>query len=144
MAPDLTKHPDIEKLSELLADFPHIRVAALFGSIARGTARPDSDIDIAVQADKELRADERIALTEAIALAFNRPVDLVDLRTAGQPLLNQIVSTGIQIVSTGIQVVGTRHQWGDLIYRNIMENEDFVPYQKRILEGRRNAWMNNS
>lgn len=27
MAPDLTKHPDIEKLSELLADFPHIRVA---------------------------------------------------------------------------------------------------------------------
>jgi|SRR5690554_2969575 len=76
MAPDLTKHPDIEKLSELLADFPHIRVAALFGSMARGTARPDSDIDVAVQADKELRADERIALTEAIALAFNRPVDL--------------------------------------------------------------------
>lgn len=63
MAPDLTKHPDIEKFSELLADFPHIRVAALFGSIARGTARPDSDIDVAVQADKELRADERIALT---------------------------------------------------------------------------------
>ena len=137
MAPDLTKHPDIEKLGELLAGFPHIRVAALFGSIARGTARPDSDIDVAVQADKELRADERSALTEAIALAFNRPVDLVDLRAAGQPLLNQIVSTGIQ-------VVGTRHQWGDLIYRNIMENEDFVPYQKRILEGRRNAWMNNS
>ncbi|MGC8120190.1 type VII toxin-antitoxin system MntA family adenylyltransferase antitoxin [Marinobacter sp. VGCF2001] len=137
MAPDQTKHPDIEKLSELLADFPHIRVAALFGSMARGTARPDSDIDVAVQADKELGADERIAITEAIALAFNRPVDLVDLRTAGQPLLHQIVSTGIQ-------VVGTRHQWGDLIYRNIMENEDFVPYQKRILEGRRNAWMNNS
>ena len=65
MAPDLTKHPDIEKLGELLAGFPHIRVAALFGSIARGTARPDSDIDVAVQADKELRADERIALTEA-------------------------------------------------------------------------------
>jgi hypothetical protein len=47
-------------------------------------------------------------------------------------------------VSTGIQIYGTRHQWGDLIYRNIMENEDFVPYQKRILEGRRRAWMNNS
>ncbi len=73
----------------------------------------------------------------AIALAFDRPVDLVDLRTAGQPLLDQVVSTGIQIC-------GTRHQWGDLIYRNIMENEDFVPYQKRILEGRRRAWMNNS
>lgn len=137
MAPNVIKHPDTKKLSELLAGFPHIRVAALFGSMARGTARPGSDIDVAVQADKELSADERIAITEAIALAFNRPVDLVDLRTAGQPLLDQIVSTGKQ-------VIGTRHQWGDLIYRNIMENEDFVPYQKRILEGRRNAWMNNS
>ena len=137
MASEAIKHPDVEKLSELLAGFPHIRLAALFGSMARGAARPDSDIDVAVQADKELCADERMAITEAIALAFNRPVDLVDLRTAGQPLLDQIVSTGIQ-------VVGTRHQWGDLIYRNIMEHEDFVPYQKRILEGRRNAWMSNS
>ncbi|OZB12622.1 MAG: DNA polymerase III subunit beta [Marinobacter sp. 34-60-7] len=137
MASEAIKHPDVEKLSELLAGFPHIRLAALFGSMARGAARPDSDIDVAVQADKELCADERMAITEAIALAFNRPVDLVDLRTAGQPLLDQIVSTGIQ-------VVGKRHQWGDLIYRNIMEHEDFVPYQKRILEGRRNAWMSNS
>lgn len=137
MSPDVIKHPDIEKISELLAGFPHIRLAALFGSMARGAARPDSDIDVAVQADKELSADERIAITEAIALAFNRPVDLVDLRTVGQPLLDQIVSTAVQ-------VIGTRHQWGDLIYRNIMENEDFVPYQKRILEGRRKAWMSNS
>ncbi len=42
-------------------------------------------------------------------MAFNRPVDLVDLRTVGQPLLDQIVSTAVQ-------VIGTRHQWGDLIY----------------------------
>jgi len=125
------------KLKELFASFPHIRVAALFGSVARGTERPDSDIDVAVQADKPLTSDERIAIIEALALAFNRPVDLVDLHTVGQPLLDQIISTSVQ-------VVGTRHQWGDLIYRNVMENEDFVPYQKRILEGRRNAWMNNS
>ncbi|MFC4260544.1 nucleotidyltransferase family protein [Marinobacter lacisalsi] len=137
MKPTPQGNPPIPKLQAVLADFPQIRFAALFGSVARGTARPDSDIDVAVQADKALSADERIAITEAIALAFNRPVDLVDLRTTGQPLLDQIMSTGVQ-------VTGSRHIWGDLIYRNIMENEDFVPYQKRILEGRRNAWMNNS
>jgi len=131
------ENPAILKLRELLTKFPQIRLAVLFGSMASGKARPDSDIDVGVQADKELTSDERIAITEAIALAFNRAVDLVDLRTAGQPLLDQIVRNGIQ-------VIGTRHQWGDLIYRNIMENEDFVPYQKRILEGRRRAWMNNS
>ena len=137
MALDASKYPDSQKISKLLAGFPHIQLAALFGSMARGTARPHSDIDVAVQAGEALSTAERIAITEAIALAFNRPVDLVDLRTAGQPLLDQIVSTGVQ-------VIGTRHLWGDLIFRNIMDNEDFVPYQKRILEGRRNAWINNS
>lgn len=131
------KNAAVQKLRELLTHFPDIRVAALFGSMAKGTERPDSDIDVAVQTNKTLSAAERIAITEAIALAFNRPVDLIDLRTAGQPLLDQIVSSGLQ-------VTGSRHLWGDLIYRNIMENEDFVPYQKRILEGRRRAWMNNS
>lgn len=136
MGPTTPANPAIPKLRELLANFPSIRLAAVFGSVAQGTQRPDSDIDVAVQADKPLGANERIAITEAIALAFNRPVDLVDLSTTGQPLLDQIVSSGIQ-------VVGTRHLWGDLIFRNIMENEDWVPYQKRILEGRRKAWMNS-
>jgi predicted nucleotidyltransferase len=137
MTPDASSNPDARKISELLADFPYIQLAVLFGSMARGTAKADSDIDVAVQANRELSADERIALVEALALAFNRPVDLIDLRTAGQPLLDQIVRTGIP-------VVGTQTLWGELIYRNIMDNEDFVPYQQRILSGRRNAWINNS
>ncbi len=116
--------------------FPAVWFAAVFGSMARGTETPDSDLDLAVQADRPLTTDQRIAITEALALAFNRPIDLIDLRTVGQPLL-------YQIISGGIQVVGARHLWGDLMYRSIMENEDFVPYQKRILEGRRRAWMSN-
>jgi len=120
----------------VLSGFPEIQVAALFGSMARGSAGPNSDIDIAIQLDTTLTLQQRIDITETIALAFNRPVDLVDLRTAGQPLLNEIVSSGQQII-------GSRHQWGDLVYRNIMENEDFVPYQKRILEERLNSWINN-
>lgn len=125
------------RLQDVLSRFPAIQVAALFGSMARGAERADSDIDVAVQADKPLSVELRMAITEALALAFNRPVDLIDLRTAGQPLLGQIIGSGIQ-------VMGSKHQWGDLVYRNIMEHEDFAPYQKRILEGRRNAWMNPS
>lgn len=125
-----------ERLREVLAQFPAIKLAVLFGSMARGAERPDSDLDLAVQADLRLTSEQRMAITEALALGFNRPVDLIDLRTAGQPLLHQIV-TG------GVLVLGARHLWGDLVYRNIMENEDFVPYQKRILEGRRRAWINN-
>lgn len=136
MIPDSPDNPVLTRLSEWAAGCPEIQVAAVFGSMARGTAQPDSDIDIAVQSSRPLTVDQRIELIGSLSLAFDRPVDLVDLRTAGQPLLDQIVRTGIQFV-------GSKHQWGDLIYRNIMENEDFVPYQKRILEGRRKAWMNN-
>lgn len=124
------------ELRQVLGVFPAIRFAVVFGSMAIGTETPDSDLDLAVQADRPLTTDQRIAITEALALVFNRPIDLIDLRTVGQPLL-------YQIISGGKQVVGARHLWGDLVYRSIMENEDFVPYQKRILEGRRRAWMSN-
>lgn len=123
-------------LKDALKSFPAIEVAAIFGSIANNTATIESDLDIAVQARHALSAKERIAITEALALAANRPVDLIDLRTAGQPLLHEIVSKGQQIL-------GTRSAWGDLMFRNIMENEDFVPYQQRILEGRRKAWIDS-
>ena len=125
-----------ERLCRVLQHFPFIDQAVLFGSLARGAERPDSDLDVAVRGARALTAGQRRDITSALALDFNRPVDLVDLATVGQPLLDQIVDTGVQ-------VVGTPHQWGDLIYRNIMDHEDFVPYQKRILEGRRKAWINS-
>lgn len=131
-----TENPSTARLCEVLGAFPAIRLAILFGSVARGTETPNSDLDVAVQADKPLSTEQRISITEALALAFNRPIDLIDLQTAGQPLL-------YEIISGGQQVLGPRHLWGNLVYRNIMENEDFVPYQKRILEGRRHAWMNS-
>lgn len=38
----------IAGMAEVLADFPEVAVAYLFGSTARGDARPDSDVDVAV------------------------------------------------------------------------------------------------
>jgi predicted nucleotidyltransferase len=124
------------RLNEVLAAFPAIRLAVLFGSVAKGMETPDSDLDVAVQGDRPLTQNERISITESLALAFNRPIDLIDLRTVGQPLL-------YEIIAGGKQVLGSRHLWGELVFRSVMENEDFVPYQKRILEERRRAWTSN-
>ncbi|WP_416137947.1 hypothetical protein ACM26W_15890 [Halomonas sp. HK25] len=63
-------------------------------------------------------------------------MDLVDLRTAGQPLLSQIVMSGIRLK-------GSDTAWGRLVYRNIIDNEDFVPLQQRILRARQSAWINS-
>ena len=67
-----------DELRALLAGFPQVELAVLFGSLAQGHSRPGSDIDIAVAAHQTLSATETIALVEALAECTGRPVDLVD------------------------------------------------------------------
>lgn len=124
----------IEKLRTVLAAYPDIVLALLFGSMAAGTATAESDLDLAVAASKPLSAIRRLALMDDLALAFGRPVDLVDLTTAGEPLRGQIISGGIKIL-------GAESAYGDLLYRHIVDSTDFLPYRERILAERRRRWI---
>jgi uncharacterized protein len=56
-----------------------VRHAALFGSRARGKARPDSDVDIMIEVDPDARIGiyEYVALKDYIAGLFDGPVDVV-------------------------------------------------------------------
>lgn len=117
-----------------LEDVEGIEQVVLFGSMAQGSERLESDVDVAVEASQPLSAEQKIALIEVLALAFGRSVDLVDLKTAGQPLLTQIVATGVRLK-------GSDTAWARLVYRNIIDNEDFVPLQQRILRARQKAWI---
>jgi uncharacterized protein len=56
-----------------------IRHAAVFGSIARGENRPDSDLDIVIEVDPEARMTvfDYVGLKEYIAGLFDGPVDVV-------------------------------------------------------------------
>jgi prevent-host-death family protein len=58
------------------------RYATLFGSLARGTARRESDIDVAVSLGKPISSDLRDALIGIVADVAGRPVDLIDLEVA--------------------------------------------------------------
>jgi predicted nucleotidyltransferase len=76
--------PDV-LLRELAATFPDRRVlgAWLYGSHARGEARPGSDIDLGVLCDEPLDAVALFDASNRLAAHLGAPVDLVDLRRAG-------------------------------------------------------------
>lgn len=55
-----------------------VRRLALFGSVVRNQARPDSDVDILVEFDPDLKSFDRfIALAELLERALERRVELV-------------------------------------------------------------------
>lgn len=121
-------------LCEVLARFPGITLAVLFGSVAAGRARADSDLDIAVAAQRPLTVAEKIALTQALAEKTGRPIDLIDLATVAEPLLGQIVQHGKRIL-------GSDTLFARLISRHLIEEADFMPYRRRVLAERRRAWI---
>jgi uncharacterized protein len=64
--------------------------AALFGSLARGDNRPDSDIDILIEFDPDAHATvfDYVGVKDYIASLFAQPVDVID-RQALKPHLRQ-------------------------------------------------------
>ena len=121
------------QIAEALWNFPQIKLTILFGSVASGRQKPDSDLDIAVASQKPLTAQEKIEIIGALAACTGRPVDLVDLKTVAEPLLGQILRHGRRII-------GSDTLYGELISRHLFEQADFVPYRTRLLAERRLAW----
>lgn len=78
-------------ISAIRDTWPEVSAIYLFGSSARGTARPDSDLDLAVLAAQRLDATARWDLQERLADLAGRPVDLVDLRAASTVMRVQVI-----------------------------------------------------
>jgi len=121
-------------IRQILNGHPQIQLAVLFGSLARNKACLESDLDLAVSADRPLDVNEKMQLIEALADLTGRPVDLVDLFTVGEPLLGQIIVGGQRIL-------GDDTHYALLLSKHLFNQADFMPYQRRILRDRRMAWI---
>lgn len=122
------------RIRQELSQYGGIRLAILFGSLASGRATPQSDLDLAVLMGTPLSAETRMGLTGKLAEATGRPIDLIDLRTAGEPLLGQILKHGVRLL-------GSDADYAELIKRHVFEEADFMPYRRRILAERRKTWI---
>jgi predicted nucleotidyltransferase len=139
MSPDECR-PLSEAIARALAPRAEVRAALLFGSRAKGTARPDSDIDIAVLLDTMLvPPDSRSRLRglfEALGneLAVDR-IDLVVLNDAPPALAFQVLKHG---------VVAFERDRADLVrfrVRTYRLHADYEPVERLFREATRERLM---
>jgi len=84
----------VATLRKALLGRQDVHLAILFGSQARGRARPGSDVDLAVQGE-EL---DLLSLARDLSLATRHEVQVVDLgRDLDYPLLNAIARDAVWV-----------------------------------------------
>jgi predicted nucleotidyltransferase len=94
-----TSEPFFGRLEDLRAVAPSVELVVLFGSVARGRSRPDSDLDVAVRCDGAADLDA-LYLLLAPRLATSL-LDLVDLRRTGSLLAFQVARHGRVLYERG-------------------------------------------
>lgn len=77
-----------------------VKKAGIFGSMATGTLRDDSDLDLLVELDPDLNLFDFIALKQAIEEVIQRKVDLVEYDTLKPRLKERILREEIRIYDT--------------------------------------------
>ena len=125
----------IEEVAKRLSAAPDVSLAIVFGSTVTGKLRADSDIDIGIVARAPLTSARRRELVALLADATGRPVDLVDLRTAGVPVTRAVLRSGRVLFSKN------RRALADPLSTTLLDAADFLPYRERILRERRRAWI---
>lgn len=90
-------------VSRVLDDVPEIAAAWIFGSVARGDAGPDSDLDLGVVFARrgETARDHRDAILSLAARlegpADGRRIDLVALESQGPIFAHEVLAKGVLV-----------------------------------------------
>ncbi|MEG0666524.1 nucleotidyltransferase family protein [Gordonibacter sp.] len=80
-----------------IVDKHHVGKAVVFGSYARGTATPQSDIDMVVYGDDDFQGRSVFAIAEELYEASGKRVDVYERCEIqeGSPLLRAIEEEGV-------------------------------------------------
>jgi predicted nucleotidyltransferase len=91
-------------LTAVLEDADGLVSAYIFGSMARGRAHRESDVDVGVLLDRRIhplaadRFEARLRLAALLQAAVGRHVDIVILNDAPPQLCRQIITAGRRLV----------------------------------------------
>lgn len=87
----------ISRLRGALGTAPHLRLAVLFGSRARGSARAESDVDVAIVPERDLLLAEELRLASSLSGAVGLEVDVVRLDHADPLLAREVATSGVAL-----------------------------------------------
>jgi predicted nucleotidyltransferase len=117
--------PLLERLTEVLHGLPGVRLAAAFGSVARGQAHTRSDVDLAVVLEPDT-AEQRLDVAAALERGAGRPLDLIHLDAAPPLLRFEIARDGILLLERH------PHEWADFRTRAMLDWWDWAPLSRMI------------
>src|SRR5262245_16415594 len=107
----------------------------VFGSVAKGTARADSDLDVAVLVPNRIPATRLFQLGNDPGARLSRPVDRIDFATAPETLQAEILRNGRLIAEADPAARAT------LIMRALSRYQRLNEEQARLREMHRRRWM---
>jgi len=115
----------LELLREQLAALPAVRLAAAFGSVARGEDRLGSDLDLGLLLDPDSLALRR-EVEVLLGRAARREVDFVYLNEAPPLVRFEIARDGVLLLERH------SHDWSDFRARAMIDWWDWAPTARMI------------
>lgn len=93
---------ELARMQQVLEQSPSILAAYLHGSTAMGTARPDSDIDIAVlpKTGRHVSLKTRLECAGELESILGRPVDIGELSTRNLVYAKEVAVAGREIFTS--------------------------------------------
>jgi predicted nucleotidyltransferase len=121
----------VESLRGCLGARPEILEAYLFGSRARGSSQPHSDVDVAVYLDPDYRPDSPFGYAaeltaDLVALLHSNDVDVVVLNRAPPLLYHRVLRDGLRLFARDARATTTREG------RALSRYCDYVPHLRKI------------
>ncbi len=128
--------PSVEKIKEAAAGIGErhgLRLVVLYGSVAKGGAREDSDVDIAVLGKSVLEFKEIIEIIDEFAAALQiNEIDVKSLHHA-DPLFRQ------QVMESGILLYGEELDFAKFkifAFRDYVESKSLFDLKEKLVKKR--------
>ena len=131
----MTRQDIIDRLKDYFSHDDDIEMVLLYGSVAKGTFNPKSDIDIALYSKKELSFEVLAKIQTELSIMFDREIDVADLKKAEGTFLYQIMTNAVKIKFE--ENIYVRYAMKALYFY-----EDFLPILRRTQEEKLKRMLN--